>query len=185
VKLRADELKRRAEEAGVSLAQLAGAVERPGLKGKAAESAVRNWISGRDHPRCKKTDIERLADVVGCEAKDISRFVSQVCHHRGSPRKAKLVVDLIRGRSADEAEELLRFSPKRAAVNVRKALEAARADAQENGADSTALVVAESRVDQAPHIKRFRPKDRGRAHPILKRTSHITVGLQERSSAGF
>jgi large subunit ribosomal protein L22 len=185
VKLRADELKRRAEESGVSVAQLAGAVERTGLKGKAAESAVRNWISGRDHPRCKKADIERLADAVGCEAKDLARFVSRVDHHRGSPRKAKLVVDLIRGRSADEADEILKFSPKRAAVNVRKALEAARADAQEAGADSTELIVAECRVDNGPHIKRFRPKDRGRAHSILKRTSHITVGLQERPGAGF
>ena len=185
MRLRADELKRRAEEMGVSVEQLAGAVERTGLEGAAAEKAVRNWISGRDHPRCKKTDIERLADAVGCEAREIACFVSRVNHHRGSPRKAKLLVDMIRGRGADEAEEMLRFSTKRAAVNVRKALEAARADAQEAGADSSALYVAECRVDEGPHIKRFRPKDRGRAHPILKRTSHITVGLQERPGTGF
>ncbi|USO00437.1 MAG: 50S ribosomal protein L22 [Phycisphaeraceae bacterium] len=111
--------------------------------------------------------------------------MSRVAHHRGSPRKAKLVVDLIRGRTADEADEMLRFSTKRAAANVRKALLAARADAQEAGADSTELLVAECRIDEGPHIKRFRPKDRGRAHPILKRTSHITVGLQERPGAGF
>lgn len=185
MRLRADELKKRAETAGVSIEQLAGAVERTGLEGKAAEKAVRNWISGRDHPRCKKTDIERLADAVGCESKDIARFVSRVNHHRGSPLKAKLLVNLVRGRSADEADEILRFSTKRAAVNVLKALEAARADAQEAGADTTELIVAECTVDKGPHIKRFRPKDRGRAHPILKRTSHITIGLQERPGAGF
>jgi large subunit ribosomal protein L22 len=95
------------------------------------------------------------------------------------------VVDLVRGRGVDEASDLLRFSTKRAAVNVRKAIEAARADAEEAGADVSALVVAECRIDNAPHIKRFRPKDRGRAHPILKRTSHITVGLQEREGARF
>ncbi len=184
MKLRPEELKKRAEAAGVSLDQLAASVERTGLTGKAASSAVKNWISGRDHPRCKKADVEALADAVGCEAKDIARFVSKVNHHRGSPKKAKLVVDLVRGRSADEAEEILRFSTKRAAVNVRKAIEAARADAQEMGADSAELVVAECRIDGAQHIKRFRPKDRGRAHPILKRTSHITVGLQERAGAG-
>ena len=55
---------------------------------------------------------------------------------------------------------------------------------KEMGADSAELVVAECRIDGAQHIKRFRPKDRGRAHPILKRTSHITVGLQERAGAG-
>ena len=181
MKLRSDELKKRAEANGLTVEQLAEAVERTGLTGKSAVSAVRNWLGGRDHPRCKKTDIERLADAVGCEAKDIARFVSKVNHHRGSPRKAKLVTDLIKGRSFYEASDILRFNAKRAAVNVRKALDAAMADAQEFGADTDALVVSEVRVDGAQHIKRFQPKDRGRAHPILKRTSHITVGLQEGS----
>ena len=185
MKLRPEELKNRAEEAGVSIEQLAAAIERTGTSGKNAEKAVRNWISGKDHPRCKRADIEALADAVGCRVTDIARFVSRVNHHRGSPKKAKLVVDLVRGRNADEASDLLAFSTKRAAVNVRKALEAARADAEEAGADRDSLIVAESRIDEGPHIKRFRPKDRGRAHPILKRTSHITIGLQERPGAGF
>ena len=183
MKLRAEELKKRASEAGVSIGQLAASVERPGLEGAVAEKAVRNWISGRDHPRCKGADIAALAGAVGCGASDIARFVSKINHHRGSPKKAKLVIDMVRGRPADEANDLLRFSTKRAAVNVRKALEAALADAEEAGADVNTLIVAESRIDQAPHIKRFQPKDRGRAHAILKRTSHITIGLQERSGA--
>ena len=58
---------------------------------------------------------------------------------------------------------------------------AAIADAEVADADIGALVVAESRVDGAVHIKRFQPKDRGRAHPILKRTCHITVGVEERA----
>ena len=185
MKLRAETLKSKARDAGVSVEQLAAAVERPGLAGAAAEKAVRNWISGRDSPRCKSADIEALAGAVGCSASEIARFVSRVNHHRGSPKKAKLLVDLVRGRGIDEASDLLRFSTKRAAVNVRKALEAARADAEEAGADVSALFVAECRIDNGPHIKRFRPKDRGRAHPILKRTSHITVGLQEREGARF
>lgn len=185
MKLRSEELKAKSQSLGVSVEQLAAAVERPGLEGKAAEKAVRNWISGKDHPRCKRVDVESLAGAVGCGASDIARFVSKVNHHRGSPKKAKLVVDMVRGRSADEASDLLAFSTKRAAVNVRKALEAARADAEEAGANVSQLVVAESRIDEGPHIKRFRPKDRGRAHSILKRTSHITIGLQERNGSGL
>jgi len=76
---------------------------------------------------------------------------------------------------------MLAFSTKRAAVHVRKALKAAMADAESLGVSEESLVVVESRVDEGPHIKRFRPKDRGRAHPILKRTSHITVGVEERA----
>ncbi len=181
MKLRPQELSRRASEAGLTVEQLAEAVERTGLTGPRAVSAVKNWLQGRDHPRCKKTDIERLAGAVGCEVKDIARFVSQIRHHRGSPRKAKLVVDLIRGRHVDDAKMQLQFSLKRASTNLLKAVDAAVADAQEAGADYSQLVVAEVRVDGAQHIKRFQPKDRGRAHAILKRTSHITVGLEERN----
>ena len=180
MKLRPEELKKRAEGAGVTGEQLASALERDGLKGTDAAKALRNWMAGRDHPRCKRADIERLAQAVGCEAKDIARFQSQVRHHRGSPKKAKLVVDLVRGRPVDEARNLLVFSKKRAAVNVRKALDAAIADAEQHEADPARLVVSESRIDGAQHIKRFQPKDRGRAHPILKRTSHITVTVEER-----
>jgi large subunit ribosomal protein L22 len=181
VKLRPEELSKRATEAGLTVDQLAQAVERDGLTGAKAVSAVRNWLDGRDHPRCKKTDIERLAAAVGCQVKDIARFVSRISHHRGSPRKAKLVVDLIRGREVDDAKTQLEYSLKRASTNLLKAVDAAVADAEEAGADVTRLIVAEARIDGGPHIKRFRPKDRGRAHPILKRTSHITVGLEERN----
>lgn len=185
MRLRGDNLKKLADEAGVTADDLAEAVKRTGLeRGKhrdKALEAVTNWMAGRDHPRCKAADIRRLAEAVGCDVSEISRFVSEVKHHRGGTRKARLVADLIRGRSYQEAEELLMFSPKRAAVNVRKCLTAAYAEAQQADADQERLVVVESRVDEAPHIKRFRPKDRGRAHPILKRTSHITIGLEERS----
>jgi large subunit ribosomal protein L22 len=181
VKIRGDRLKRMADDAGVSIEELAESVSRTGLDGERALKAVRNWIDGRDHPRCKAKDIAKLAAAVGVQPKDISRFVSQVVHHRGSPRKARLVADMIRGKSFEEAENLLRFSTKRAAVNVRKALMAAYADAEQAAVDAAILVVAESRVDEGPTIKRFQPKDRGRAHQILKRTSHVTIGLEERA----
>jgi large subunit ribosomal protein L22 len=181
VRLHGDRLKRMADAAGVSAEQLAEAVERTGLSGARARSAVGNWLSGRDHPRAKAADIRRLAESVGCEPVEIVRFTSEVRFHRGSSRKARLVADLIREKSVEEAIELLTFAQKRAAKDVRKALDAAIADAEQNDADVTTLVVAESRVDEGPTIKRFRPKDRGRAHPIMKRTSHITVGVEERN----
>ena len=174
-------LKKKADELGVTPEQLADAVERPGLKGARALSAVRNWMAGRDHPRCKKADIDRISEALGVAPKDICLFTSQIRHHRGSPRKAKLVADMIRGRHSDEALNMLQFSPKRAATNLRKALDAAIAEAEINGADTTRCFVTECRVDNGKHIKRFQPKDRGRAHPILKRTSHITLSVQERA----
>ena len=135
---------------------------------------------GRDHPRCKRRDIDALATALGCLPKDIAKYTSMV-RRRGSPKKAKLVTDMIKGKSFEDASQMLEFSTKRAASNVRKALMAAQADAEQLGADTNELVVSEARVDRGMHIKRFRPKDRGRAHPITKHTSHITVSLQERS----
>lgn len=181
MKLRHEEVKKRMGEQGVSAEQLADAVERDGLKGPKAFSAVRNWLRGSDHPRVSRTDIQAIAGALGCSIGAIARFASHVHYHRGSSRKARLVADMIRGKSFRDADEMLAFSTKRAAVNVRKALQAAMADAEAFGVDESGLVVSESRVDEGPHIKRFRPKDRGRAHQILKRTSHITVGVEERN----
>jgi large subunit ribosomal protein L22 len=98
---------------------------------------------------------------------------------RISPRKARLVTGLIAGRPADEALTLLKFTRKRASVLVDKVLRAAMADADEQEADVRQLFVHEARVDEGPTIKRWRPKDRGRAHPINKRTSHIVVAVGE------
>ena len=179
MKLRHQELSKRASEAGLTVDDLARSIERDGLRGEQALKAVRNWLAGRDHPRCRRADIQALAAAVNAQPKDIASFVSKVRHHRGSPLKAKLVIDLIRGRTVDDAKTQLEFSLKRASTNVHKALLAAENEAEEAGADLSRLVVAEARIDEGPHIKRFRPKDRGRAHPILKRTSHITVSLHE------
>ena len=182
MRLQPDKLKKLASAAGVSREALAQAVTRPGFEGNKPISAIHNWLAGRDHPRCKASDVAAMAAAVGAQAKDIASFVSQVRHHRGSPRKARLVADLVRGKPVDEAMNLLTFSQKRAATNIKKALTAAMSDAEMADADVTRLVVVESRVDEGPHIKRFQPKDRGRAHPILKRTSHITVGVAEKTS---
>ena len=100
---------------------------------------------------------------------------------RIAPRKARLVADLIRGLPIDRAMTELELSKRRAAWYLKSVLKSAIANAEEAEADVTRLIVSESRVDEGPTIKRFRPKDRGRAHQILKRTSHLHVTVSERS----
>lgn len=169
-------------ETGIDVETLAEALPRETDRRKESQralSAVRNWVAGKDHPRATKGDIEAMASVLGVEPSKIARFTSVTKFARSSPRKARLLADLIRGRSVDEAATLLDFNPKRAAVMVRKTLGAAIADAEANDVPVDRLVVSESRVDEGLIIKRFRPKDRGRAHPIQKKTSHIVVGVEE------
>jgi len=98
---------------------------------------------------------------------------------RTSARKARLIADMIRGRDVQDALNVLKFSPHRAAVMVSKVLTSAVANANEQEANVESLVVSEARVDEGPTIKRWHPKDRGRAHPIMKRTSHIVVAVEE------
>ena len=99
---------------------------------------------------------------------------------RISPRKARLVLDLIRGRDVDDALALLKFSKKRAAVLVDKVVRSAVANAGEQEADTGALFVKDAWADPGPEIKRFQPKDRGKASPIMKRTSPLVVAVDER-----
>lgn len=169
------------EAAGVTSQQLGEAIAERGFGAGDAQRAIENWMAGRDHPRCKAKNVAKLAQVLRVAPKDLVSFTSAVNYHRGSPRKAKLLVDLIRGKSVDQALNLLTFTTKRAAVNVKKCLNAAIADAEQAECDVTRLVVTESRVNEAPSIKRFQPKDRGRAHPIIKRLSHITISVEERA----
>ena len=100
---------------------------------------------------------------------------------RIAPRKARLIMDLIRGRQVDDALNLLRFSKQRASVMIEKVVKSAVANAGEQEADTEALYVAKAWVDPGPIIKRFQPKDRGKAYPIKKRTSHLVVELDERA----
>jgi large subunit ribosomal protein L22 len=110
------------------------------------------------------------------EARAQARFV------RVTPMKARRVVDVIRGMQADEAAALLRFAPQAAAEPVRKVLESALANAEnKDGVAADSLYVARAYVDEGPTIKRFRPRAQGRAYRINKRTSHITVVVEERA----
>lgn len=181
MRIRGEKLEKLAAAQGMGDEDLAQIIERTGLDGAHAVTAVRNWMNGRDHPRCKAEDVRKLAGALRCSTGDLVRFTTVLRYHRGSPRKVGLIVDLIRGRDVDTALNMLNFTTRRAAVDVKKALLAAINDAEQADADVGALVVAESRVDAAPTMKRFKSKDRGRAHPIHKRMSHITIGVEERS----
>ena len=99
---------------------------------------------------------------------------------RISPRKARLVADLIRGLRVDAALNELEFSKQRAAWYLKAVLKSAVANAEEREADVSTLVVSRSWVDEGPVMKRFHPKDRGRAHPIRKPSSHLHVVLEEK-----
>jgi large subunit ribosomal protein L22 len=99
---------------------------------------------------------------------------------RISPRKARLIIDMIRGLECNAAMDVLTFSHQRAAMLIKHVLKSAMVNADEQEADMNRLFVSEARVDGGPYYRRFRPKDRGRAHPIAKRTSHLIVKVTER-----
>ena len=181
MKIRGKALKKIAAARGTTREQLAGAIERVGVKGDVALKAVNNWMNDVNHPRVRADDIRKIASTLGSPMKDFVTFTSMIRNHRGSPRKVKLLVDLIRGKKVDDAIQMLNFTTKRAAVNVKRCLDAAIADAEQADADVTTLVVTESRVDDGPRMKRFQPKDRGRAHSIIKRFAHITISVEEKT----
>lgn len=99
---------------------------------------------------------------------------------RISPQKCRLVADQVRGKPVDEALQILEFSPKKASKIVRKLLESAIANAENNeGADVDELKVGRIFVDEGPIMKRFKPRAKGRADQILKRTSHVTIAVAD------
>ena len=109
------------------------------------------------------------------EAKAVAKYI------RVSPRKARLVVNLIRGKSIDEAEAILRFTPNKAADPITKVLKSATANAENNlHLDREELIVKTAFVDEGPSMRRFKPRAQGRADRMLHRMCHITVAVAER-----
>lgn len=96
-----------------------------------------------------------------------------------SPRKVRPLVDMVRGKTVDEALTILRFTSSPTARVVAKVVRSAAANAENNFQTSTDLKIVSIVVDEARTLKRFRPRARGRASPILKRSSHITVVVAE------
>ncbi|HOK05963.1 MAG TPA: 50S ribosomal protein L22 [Syntrophales bacterium] len=108
------------------------------------------------------------------EARAVAKYI------RVSPQKARLVVDLIRGKKIEEATRILTFTRKYSAALVGKVLKSALANARQNpNIDEKILYVKEIYVDQGPSLKRWRARAQGRAAAIKKRMSHITVVLDE------
>ena len=107
-----------------------------------------------------------------------------IAKHRYAPlsaRKARLVVDTVRGLPVQKALDLLQFEPQRAAMFTRLVIKSALANADEKEADVESLVVSAIRVDEGPTTKRFWARGRGRADTLRHRTCHIIVELDERS----
>lgn len=114
-----------------------------------------------------------MEDTVTYEAKAVQRYI------RISPRKVRLVADLVRGEQVDIARTKLKYTNKNAAGYVSKVIGSAAANIRDQfddeSLDNENLVVREIYVDEGPTLKRIQPAPMGRAHPIRKRTSHITV----------
>ena len=108
------------------------------------------------------------------EVKAVTRYV------RIAPRKVRIVTELVKGKSAEEALTILKFLPKKAARLVRKTLQSAVANAEQNpNIDVDTLYIKRIYVDGGPTMKRWRARAMGRATRILKRSSHITIVLDE------
>ncbi|MEX1349631.1 MAG: 50S ribosomal protein L22 [Desulfobacterales bacterium] len=108
------------------------------------------------------------------ETKAVGKYI------RISPQKARLVADTVRGMNADQAITTLKFMPKKGAKILRKVIESAVANAtQDDQVDVDNLFIKKVTVDGGPSLKRIRPRAMGRATKIIKRTSHITVVLDE------
>jgi large subunit ribosomal protein L22 len=111
---------------------------------------------------------------------DSTKVRAQAKWVRTSARKARLVLDHIRGRSVPEARTILAFTPRAAATDIEKVLRSAVANAEANhGLDGDELVVEAAYADEGPTLKRWKPRARGRVNRIRKRTCHVTLVLAE------
>lgn len=112
------------------------------------------------------------------QAKAVAKYV------RVSPRKARIVVDKIRGKEVLDAQDILRFNERAISEVVSKVVASAAANAEHKyGVRPESLVIKEAYVDEGPTMKRYRPRAKGSASPIMKRTSHITVIVATREEA--
>jgi len=104
-------------------------------------------------------------------------------NYRQSPRKVRLIADLIKGKTVERAYLLLDHTSKRATAHIRKLIVSAVANAkQKSGGSEKDFIIRDIRVDEGATLKRYRPVSRGRAHPIRKRTSTIVVELARKQN---
>ncbi len=180
--LSADKLEKLFRQRQIGIEQLASQLARAGLNKKESAAAVKNWQKGLFKPIPRQDDIRRLASALSVETNDLVDWCSSYRFAPGSASKARLVAQLIVGRSVQDAMDILKFTGKRAATMIDKVLRSAVADADEQQADVDNLYVSEARVDDAGvriGTKRWIAKDRGRAHPIRKKACHIYVTVTQ------
>jgi len=142
-------LDRICQRQNISDSQLAEHLSHGKMSKAEAVSAVRNWRRELYKPALTRDDVKWLATGLGVEVNEISEWRASYQYAPMSARKARLVTALIAGRDVQDALDLLKFTPKRAAEAVKKVLQNAIANADEQEADKAALYVAEARVDQA------------------------------------
>jgi large subunit ribosomal protein L22 len=180
--LSAEKLDRLCKQRQVDVSELASQLVRTGLDQKKAVAAVKNWRRGLFRPVPRAEDVRHLAAALSVDANDVSDWRSSYRFAPISARKARLVTELIDGRSVQDAMDILKFTSKRAASMIDKVLKAAVADADEQQAEVDSLYVSQARVDDAGiriGTKRWMAKDRGRAHPIRKKACHIHVTVTQ------
>ena len=180
--LSANKLKELCQRQQMNVEQLSEQLARPGLDKKESVVAVRNWRKGLFKPKPRADDIRHLAAALSAEVNDLLDWRSSYRFAPLSARKARLVTQLIAGRSVQDAMDILKFTRKRAAAMIDKILKSAVADADEQQADVDNLYVSSARVDDAGvriGTKRWIPKDRGRAHPIRKKACHIHITVTQ------
>ena len=180
--LSANKLKELCQQQQMNLEQLADQLARPGFDKKESIVAVRNWQKGLFKPKPRADDIRHLAAALSAEVNDLLDWRSSYRFAPLSARKARLVTQLIAGRSVQDAMDILKFTRKRAATMIDKVLRSAVADADEQQADVDNLYVSSACVDDAGvriGTKRWVPKDRGRAHPIRKKACHINITVTQ------
>jgi ribosomal protein L22 len=188
----AEEAAERAEAAAEAAEQAETSEEATAAAAEAAEAAEEAAAAAAEATEAKPAKKRgRKASAEAGAKKQRSRrpkttepvFVrAQAKYVRSSPRKARLVVDHIRGKPVDEARAILAHTPRAAAVPVLKVLESAIANAEHNHELlPEELRIHQVMVDEGPTIKRFRPRALGRATKIRKRTSHITINLTNKA----
>ncbi|MHC4758347.1 MAG: 50S ribosomal protein L22 [Planctomycetota bacterium] len=177
-----EKFKKICEQQKVNNEQLAEHLVRSGLDKKKAIAALKNWQKGQMKPIPRKEDISRLATALSVNVNDLVAWRSSYRYAPMSASKARLVTQLIVDRPVQDAMDILKFTKKRAASMINKVLKCAVADADEQQADVDNLFVCRAYVEDAgvrAGTKRWIPKDRGRAHPIRKKASHIYITVAE------
>jgi ribosomal protein L22 len=155
------------------------AAKKPAAKKEAAPKKAAKKAAAKKEPskkaKAKKEPAKKAAPKAPTAPPVVrasARFV------RVAPRKARLIADQVRGLHIEKARALLQFSPRGAAEDIRKLLDSAAANAENNhDLDAEEMRVSTITVDEGPTLRRFRPRAMGRATPINKRTSHIAVAL--------